>query len=176
MRKKTRNEKRRGGERGFSLIETVIAIAVAFIGTVIALQFLMVRTGSVLLVERQQQAEESAEGALGVLAARSSRDLPDTGATFELQADGTLRSNRSCWSGICDQIVDGPSASHDSPAGGVMYGPPPSGTTRTFVRRWRVETIDAARQQRRITVAVLSTDASTYPLAVRSVDTFVKAN
>lgn len=181
--KKRTGGRRRAGQQsaaGFSLLETVIAIAVAFIGTTIALQFLMVRTGSVLLQERKQQAEEAAENGLNALAARSVQELPDGTGTFQIQADGTIQITAPCAPAACDLVTNPPPpfAERNSLASGYLFtasGTAPSGSKLLFVRRWRVDTIDVARQQRRITVAVVPNSTATQPLAVRSVEVTSKS-
>lgn len=168
------------GQDGFSLIETIIALALLFFALIIGMQFLLVRTGTALLNERQHGAEEAAENALNALAARSGQELPASNGTFNMQPDGTIQITDSCTDSNCDGVfTPGEAGSYASPAGGVIWSRIEkfiaSDYELHFVRRWRVDTINQAMGQRKITVVVLPNSNSTRPLAVRSVEATVKS-
>ena len=164
---------KRGGESGAVLIEAVIGLVIFTIVLLSAAQFLRWNVEPLLMKERQDKAAKQAESILNELAARKNSNLP-AGGSFAVgaQGDPTRNADNSvtldCSTAYCDQIVAAPQAA------GTAYdftradwgAAAPANGMQIYVRAWRVETLDAARNYRRITVAVFPA-GSGEPLAVR---------
>jgi type II secretory pathway pseudopilin PulG len=163
----------RDGESGHFLVEAAIGLVIFTIALLSAMQFLRWNMDPLLMQERQDKAAKQAESVLNELAARKNSNLP-AGGSFAVGAQGDPTRNAdnsvtlNCSTAYCDQIVAAPQAA------GTAYdftradwgAAAPAGGMQIYVRAWRVETLDDARNYRRITVAVFPT-GSGEPLAVR---------
>ncbi len=133
---------------GFSLVETMAATMVIFFCLVVSLQFLLVRAASILQLEQQAGADEAADAVLSSLATRSVFELPaQAAAAFDVTwSSRTIAVNTDCAAGgLCDCYAPG--------SGVVAWtNPCPAGY---LLRRWRVQTTDAARNERQLTVVVM---------------------
>lgn len=170
--KKLTARRARSRERGFALMETLIGLVMFAIVLTIGLQMLLVRAASIEQTARQRLAEESSESALEALARRSATELPATAGTFTLNADNTITVTGVCGVSNCDMVLDPEPdiLTKTSVASGYPMtagGNSPPGETLQFIRRWRVDTVDAALGLRQITVVVLRDTTSTQPLAVK---------
>lgn len=173
VERRTPKAKTRGGESGAILVEAVIGLVIFTVVLLSAAQFLRWNVEPLLMKERQDKAAKQAESLLDELAARSSADLP-AGGSFAVTAQGDPARNADdsvtldCTASYCDQIVAAPQAAgtaFDFVRAAFGAAPPANGT-QIYVRAWRVEALDAARNLRRITVAVFPA-GSGEPLAVR---------
>ena len=164
---------RRRGESGSILLEATIGLGLFTIVLISAAQFLRWNVEPLLMRERQDKAAKQAESLLNELAARKTADLP-AGGGFAVSPQGVPNRNAdntvtlNCSAAYCDQIVARPQGS------GTAFdfvrsnwgAAAPAGGTQVYVRAWRVETLDASRNLRRVTVAVFPS-GSGEPLAVR---------
>lgn len=155
---------------GFSLLETVVAVAVLFLALLMATQLLLVRMGTILLQERQAAAEEAAETALQALMSRSATELPaDARAPFVLNGDRTITVSADCPTN-CDWFTtaDVPASQQTSAARGLQWSQPPDASAgQVLVRRWAVASGSAQEGVRQFTVVVLTDAGSRAPLSIR---------
>ena len=174
------------GELGMSLLESIIGLLVLTIVLVTGGQLLRVHVLHLALSERARIADTQANNALNQFAGYNESALPDcnpflgVGPTDPIN-DGAQVSImiRTCLTSYaCDQIAKAPQASgtgYDYQI--VPWGQNlPTGSSLAYYRAWRVTTLDAARNLRRITVAVVPADLGknpddpVEPLAVRTSD------
>jgi Tfp pilus assembly protein PilV len=173
VERQTPKVKTRGGESGAILVEAIIGLVIFTVVLLSAAQFLRWNVEPLLMKERQDKAAKQAESVLNELAARRNADLP-AGGSFAVTAQGDPTRNTdnsvtlNCTTSYCDQIVATPQAAgtaFDFVRAAFGAAPPANGM-QIYVRAWRVETVDAARNLRRITIAVFPA-GSGEPLAVR---------
>ncbi len=162
----------RRNERGFALIETIIGLAMFAIVLTIGLQMLFVRAASIENTARQRAANEWSEAALEALTAGSVSSLPATNGSFDLAADKSIQLTNPCTPQTCDYVLDPSPAlgARTSPARGVPWASgyaPPAGSSVQFIRRWRIDVMDAALGLRQITVVVIRDETSSAPLTVQ---------
>jgi hypothetical protein len=160
---------RRKGEAGFTLVETVLALALLPLILIGALGFFWLQVHALDQKIQKGRARDWASSGVGALAARTPSELPAQ-SSFTLAADNSVQVQAPCTNATCDQVFDPapPLAERTSAAGGVPYDRPvPEGTRRLFVRRWNVEDVDPARGLRRFTLALLADEQATRTVIVR---------
>lgn len=173
-----RAREKRTGEEGSIMLEGIIGMVLITIIITGSLQSLWVKYRVHELNSRQRESEEWAEGAMNSLVGKSAAELPATAGGFSLNADGTATLTGACYN-ASDMVTDPnmPVELRTTVAGGYAMNvncTAPTGYAVRFVRRWRVDDVDAARGLRQITVAVFADTTSTRPLSVRSEQAVVK--
>lgn len=155
--------------KGFSLIEVIIAIAVGVIIVVIASSLLLTRSKTIDNVTTTKAAENVSEDALSVLSSKASGLILLESYS---PVDESTISVSECTEKTCDFILE-PDASVElktSPAGGVLFSTnyvPPIGHRVVFLRRWRVNELNTEYSLRRIGVAILINLESTSPISLQ---------
>ena len=158
-------------QRGFSLIETMVGLAIFSIVLLVAGQFLRVYVTPLLQGERENRAKKQAEGLLNELAAKRKQDLTPGGG-FAVDAAGAAVRNAdstvtlNCSNTYCDKIVAVPQATGTA-LDFVRYNwnaAIPANGELVYTRAWAVSTLDAARNRRGLAVAVFPSGSS-LPLA-----------
>lgn len=177
-RRPRRQQAGRRGESGAALIEAIIGLYLITIIITGSLTHLWLVYRSHELGERQRKAEEWVEAGMNALESRSQAEVPASGGTFSVNADGSITLTGACDDSTCDLVVEPSPAltARTSPAAGLPWSQRdalPAGALRTFVRRWRVDNVDAARGLRRITVSVLVDEQATQPLSMRDEEAVV---
>lgn len=160
-------------------METVIGLLVFTLAVVAAGQLLRVFINPLLVTERQRVAGKQSESLLNDLAARQSATLPDGGSfTVDAQgnpvrnADSTITLN--CSTSYCDQIITAQGTGTERSYSRLTWGATlPAGASQTYVRAWRISTIDASRRLRRVTIAVFPAGES-YPLSVQTLNVVLR--
>ncbi|HLM60728.1 MAG TPA: type II secretion system protein [Pyrinomonadaceae bacterium] len=154
--------------RGFSLIEALLAIVVFGFVAYALVAFMSSRVKLAERLETSKAASDTLENALNKLSAIPYKDLA-VGSGFTKVDDATILL-QPCTTQTCDYVLDPPSgAATSSIAGGYSWQSgvvQPAETRFFFVRRWRIEDVSAELKLRRITVAVLTDEQSTEPLAM----------
>ena len=162
-------------EAGIGLVEALIGLLVLTIVLLAAAQLFRVQVTHLALTERARRADTEANKLMSSLAAYNRSSLPDVqplaGRTStDAIPDGAQLSldTNVCQAAFgCDKVVRIQQASGT----GVDYvtvpwnQTNPTGSTMAYYRAWRVTTIDAARQLRQITVAILPADLDNQPSA-----------
>lgn len=163
---------RRRGERGFSMIElliasTIITLVMLTVGT---LNLLM--TNSLLLVQNKQAAEKHASQLTSNLKVQQKNDL-SAGGAFQTNAitglpvrDANGGISLNCSQNYCDRIYVAPAAENGTQSPERIYKwneKAPAGSILKFTRAWTISDEDASRNWRRISIAVFSGN-SNFPL------------
>jgi type II secretory pathway pseudopilin PulG len=166
--------KAKTSERGFTLIELCVGIAVLFVVMMVGMQLLFVMFSMPETAERARRAQDAGDSAMESLTARlNSMGIPAVsgGGTFTVAADNRITITGTCSFSWCDKFVMDAGGNQvqagTSMAGGTGWSVgQPAGSTREFVRRWRISTVPTRPDLRELTVAVLDSDTSTEPLSV----------
>ena len=173
------------GQRGVTLVETIIGLFILTIVLLSCAQLFRVHVEHLALVERARRADELAYATMNALAAYNFSALPDGNPfvpreidTFAEGEPVQLDSNICMAQANCDRIVRVPHSA-DSGSDFITIGwnqTPPSNSSVVYYRAWRVTTLDSLKRLRRITLAILpaqpSQDINTpiEPLALRQTD------
>jgi Tfp pilus assembly protein PilV len=173
------------GQRGVTLVETIIGLFILTIVPLSCAQLFRVHVEHLALVERARRADELAYATMNALAAFNASALPDGNpfvpASQDTFAEGEpvqLDSNICMAQANCDRIVRVPHSA-DSGSDFITIGwnqTPPSNSSVVYYRAWRVTTLDSLKRLRRITLAILpaqpNQDFNTpiEPLALRQTD------
>jgi len=173
------------GQRGVTLVETIIGLFILTIVLLSCAQLFRVHVEHLALVERARRADEHAYATMNALAAYNFSALPDGNPFFPSEKDTfaegeplQLDSNVCMVQANCDRIVRVPHSA-DSGSDLITIGwnqTPPSNSSVVYYRAWRVTTLDSLKRLRRITLAILpaepSQDVNTpiEPLALRQTD------
>jgi Tfp pilus assembly protein PilV len=173
------------GQRGVTLVETIIGLFILTIVLLSCAQLFRVHVEHLALVERARRADEHAYATMNALAAYNFSALPDGNpfvpASQDTFAEGEsvqLDSNICMAQANCDRIVRVP---HSVGTGSdlITIGwnqTPPSNSSVVYYRAWKVTTLDSVKRLRRITLAILpvqpNQDSNTpiEPLALRQTD------
>jgi type II secretory pathway pseudopilin PulG len=174
VRKQRRKD--RSSERGWSLLEAVIAAGIVAVAAAVALHALAIQSAAPEMEERVRRANDAADTALDTLSARLTQiGSVGTagGGSFTVGTDNTIVIKSACSNTLCDKwMVDSngqPINTGTSSAGGTPFTAiEAAGTRREFVRRWRVSLIAGRPNLREITVAVLDSDTSTEPVVMQT--------
>lgn len=153
----------RKNDSGFSLLELLIAISIISI-TLLAIGALgSITANGLALTQRKRDAESTAVEAINKLKANRRSTLPAGGAFAVDATSGVPTRNEqaevilACSVQYCDRIITLPPAREgDAPRQEVLgwEDPIPDSATVKFIRAWTLTDEDAARNWRRITVAV----------------------
>jgi hypothetical protein len=173
------------GQRGVTLVETIIGLFILTIVLLSCAQLFRVHVEHLALVERARRADEHAYATMNALAAYNFSALPDGNpfvpSEIDTFAEGEpvqLDSNICMVQATCDRIVRVPH-SVDTGSDLITIGwnqTPPSNSSVVYYRAWKVTTLDSVKRLRRITLAILpaqpSQDTNTpiEPLALRQTD------
>jgi Tfp pilus assembly protein PilV len=173
------------GQRGVTLVETIIGLLILTIVPLSCAQLFRVHVEHLALVERARRADELAYATMNALAAFNASALPDGNpfvpASQDTFAEGEpvqLDSNICMAQANCDRIVRVPH-SVDTGSDLITIGwnqTPPSNSSVVYYRAWKVTTLDSVKRLRRITLAILpvqpNQDFNTpiEPLALRQTD------
>jgi prepilin-type N-terminal cleavage/methylation domain-containing protein len=172
------------GQRGVTLVETIIGLFILSIVLLSCAQLFRVHVEHLALVERARRADELAYATMNALAAFNASALPDGNPfkngqdTFAEGEPVQLDSNICMAQANCDRIVRVPHSA-DSGSDFITIGwnqTPPSNSSVVYYRAWRVTTLDSLKRLRRITLAILpaqpNQDFNTpiEPLALRQTD------
>jgi Tfp pilus assembly protein PilV len=173
----------RHNERGMSLVESIIGLLVLTIVLLAAAQLLRVNVQHLAMADRARRADVQANATMNTLATYNLSALPD-GNPFRNKATITQGTpvyldNDTCLTAAnCDQVVQIPRSGTESTYINVGWNQPlPTNGSVTYYRAWKVETLDAEKGLRRITLAIIpaepdlspATDAMT-PLVLRQTD------
>jgi prepilin-type N-terminal cleavage/methylation domain-containing protein len=156
-------------ERGFSLIEVLFAVVVF---TLVAYALTAMLFSRTLVTERlmaSKAAVDSADNALNALTSQPYASL-SVGGSFTVIDEGSI-GLQSCTEQTCDFIIEPVTAPEESPARGVKWQSgytPPDGARIVYLRRFRIEDVDAELGLRRLTVAVLTDENADKPLIMQS--------
>jgi Tfp pilus assembly protein PilV len=174
------------GQRGVTLVETIIGLFILTIVLLSCAQLFRVHVEHLALVERARRADEHAYATMNALAAFNASGLADGNPfknksekdTFAEGEPVQLDSNICMAQANCDRIVRVPHSA-DTGSDLITIGwnqTPPSNSSVVYYRAWRVTTLDSVKRLRRITLAILpaqpSQDTNTpiEPLALRQTD------
>ena len=166
VRKSNIKKVRLGQEKGFSLLEIVLAIFISLLIAVAALSLL--NTSAIGNEDKQLvvEAETRTEEALSALSAVVT-DLPEM-ESFTVLEDNVIRP-LNCQPQSCDYVVfpETNESFRTSSAKGIPYGSPlPEGSEIRFIRRWRIQVVEGNYNLRRITVAVLKSEQDDKPIVL----------
>lgn len=150
-------------DKGFSLLELLIAITIISI-TLLAIGALgSITANGLALTQRKREAESSAVEAINKLKANRRSTLPAGGA-FAVDATTGIPTRNdlaevplTCSVQYCDRVITLPPAREgDAPQQEILgwEDPIPVNASVKFIRAWTLTDEDAARNWRRITVAV----------------------
>lgn len=161
--KKTKEQK---SEKGFSLVEVLIAIFVAVFIGIAAVALLNARAVGINEKAETKEAETRAEEALSALSAVA----PDlsSGGSFEVLSENKIRLS-NCSAANCDYVLypDVSDTQRTSLAKGYPYGSTiPTSSQMAFLRRWRVDDVDNSYGLKKITIAILKSETETSPLVI----------
>lgn len=151
-------------QSGFSLMEVLVAIFVALLIGIIAVSLLSARAASVHDNATVQEAETRAEEAISALSAIAN-ELP-IGGSFENAGDNEINP-LACSAQTCDFVLLSDTLPRSSSAKGVPYSTElPQGTEKMFLRRWRVDEVDADYKLRKISVAIVKDENDEMPVVL----------
>ena len=153
-------------EKGFSLVEVLIAVFVATLIGIGAVALLNARAVGINDKAETKEGETRAEEALSALTAVAP-DL-NAGGSFQVVSESAI-SLSACTLETCDYVVypDATESQRTSLAKGFPYGSTiPSTSQMTFIRRWRVDEVDSNYGLRKITVAILKSETDTNPIVL----------
>lgn len=156
-------------EKGFTILEVLLAGALLFLSLVGFLSVMMVQASGLEMERRMRRAHDAADSALEKMSALS-RPLEIEGGSFTLTNDQQIELTE-CTREWCDQLLTDTngvrSGDSDSLAGGTAWDANiPFDAQREFVRRWRFERVPARPDVREITLVVLASEESTKPLVI----------
>lgn len=151
----------RRGEAGIGLVESMIGLLVFTILMLVAGQLLRVHVETLLMGERQRKAGKQAEAGLNNLVSKKRSELLDGGAFAVDQGGNPTRNfdntvSLNCSIAYCDQIIAVPQPSGTgTDLVTIRWGASlPTGSQPIYTRAWTVQTPDAAKGLRRVTIAV----------------------
>lgn len=159
-------------QAGIGLVESMIGLLVFTILMLAAGQLMRVHIETLLMGERQRKAGKQAEAGLNNLVSKKRSELADGGA-FAVDQSGIPTRNSdntvtlNCSTVYCDQIIAVPQASGTG-TDLITIGwaaTLPSASRAIYTRAWAVQTLDAPKGLRRVTIAVFP-DSNGEPLAV----------
>lgn len=156
-------------QKGFSLVEVIVALLVVVMIAVISSALLLSRSKTIENTTTTTIAENVAEDALSVLTAKV-KDLP-LGQSYQ-PIDESAVEIFPCTDQNCDYVLepDAPAEQKTSIAGGVGFTKsyePPQGYRIAFIRRWRVLDENTDYRLRRVGIAVFPTIQSTQSIVLQ---------
>lgn len=177
---KAESAQRRNREAGAALVEAIIGLLLFTIVSLSAGQLLRMHVDPLLVAERQRKAAKQAESLLNEISSQSGASLVD-GGSFELNKEGNPVVDRSsevklsCSTSYCDQIVALPETTGTERQlmrfdWQVRF---PQGSTAIYTRAWRINTLDAGRRLRRITVLIFPS-GETQPLITQTTNVVLR--
>lgn len=168
MTKKPETAPERAGQKGFTMVELMIAVTLISIVLLAVGALTSLSANGMALVLRKRAAENYAVELSSRLKANQKIMMPEGGA-FAVDpvtgdpvraTDATVALN--CTEMYCDRIITIPSETEGASATEMVYrwnGSLPEGASVKFVRAWTLSDEDARRNWRRITVAIFSPDS-----------------
>lgn len=170
---KRRTKQMSENERGFSLVEVIIAGFILLLIFAIGLKLTAWRESSQYDTETVKAAQDASFAAFNALGNRL-RELPD-GGSFEFAENYTIALN-PCRVETCDYLLL-PASGGDSFAQGIRWQSgytAPADARIQFVRRWRKTLRNAELGLYDLTIAVLPDEQSTAPISLETKTIFVE--
>ena len=153
--------RKRRGEAGIGLVESMIGLLVFTILMLVAGQLMRVHVETLLMGERQRKSGKQAEAGLNNLVSKKRSELTDGGAFAVDQSGNPVRNSDNtvslnCSNAYCDQIIAVPQPSGTgTDLVTIGWGASlPTGSQAIYTRAWTVQTLDGAKGLRRATIAV----------------------
>lgn len=154
-------------QKGFSLVEVIVAALIAALIGIAAVALLNTRAAAVADGAEFQEAATHTESALSALTADPTA-VPSSGGAFERISETEVEL-KPCSDSTCDFILDAAAGGtgQTSPAKGFLYSAPlPADTRKIFLRRWRTDDAGGEYNLKRVTVAVFKSEESTSPIVI----------
>ena len=156
------------GERGFSMVELIIASTIITLVMLVVGTLNLLVTNSLLVVQNKRMAENYTKQLISSLKAGQKADFPAGGAFQTNSVSGMPARNSSgevdlsCTKNFCDKIYIADSSAPGTQATEKVVSwdeSSPAGYTWKFTRAWRISDEDEARNWRKITIAVFSAES-----------------